>query len=529
MMENLWRFARMDIFLRHFQPKTPYGKQEKKEKKLHTDRESLEREFDRIEMFLEFIEKHKPEADRLEYHLSRIPELSVSISSAELHSEIYNTKKFLHNYASIISIAGKEIAGEFSLEYDPAGLLNLLGYDKDQEESFFIGERYSPELKYVREELRKINGKIDELKESRLEEIREKCGLDFRFQDFLVADETSISGLPDDLINIESYDNRSVRIKPRYSQSFYQVHNSAASLLDREKELEKVILISLAEEIEKDRSSIDKIVQGIKSLDVTLARARLARQFDCVRPEIAPLEPMVIKVLRFVPLEEDCREKNVEYTSLSAEFDCSNIVISGSNMGGKTVVLSTILFAQLLVQQGFFVPATGFRTDLYDKINLIGDSRGEGGSGLSSYGEEIMSLIRSSGNGRILYLVDEFARTTNSLESYALNCALLESFSRSSGLRSFSSTHQDRLPDFKNTSYWAMRGLDHGKYGKYFHSDYNGDLDERISLINSFMDYSLAPRNSGTAGRDALKIADILGLDGKLIALAEKYIKKQEK
>jgi DNA mismatch repair ATPase MutS len=146
-------------------------------------------------------------------------------------------------------------------------------------------------------------------------------------------------------------------------------------------------------------------------------------------------------------------------------------------------------------------------------------------SGLSSFGEEIMNLINSDEQGTTLYIIDEFARTTNSSEGKALYSALLNWFSDNKQIYSFSSTHHEALPLLKNVSYWQMNGLDYEKYKKYYHKDYNSDLNERISLINDFMDYGVYESDKK---RDALKIANILGLNSKILEYAEKYIKKQE-
>nr|WP_281389014.1 hypothetical protein [Spirochaeta isovalerica] len=265
-------------------------------------------------------------------------------------------------------------------------------------------------------------------------------------------------------------------------------------------------------------------------MDLTLARADAAIKFRCIKPEISHNGFILASNLRFLPVEENCLNERVPYTPLSAEFDAPHIVISGSNMGGKTVVLKTLLFAQILSQMGFFVPATRFKTILFRSFNLIGDKLGTGVNGLSSFGEEIMSLIEGAAEGRTLYIIDEFARTTNSAEALALNSALLKSFSGRKETWSFSSTHQENLPELENISYWTMRGLDYLKYGEYFHSNFKGDLSERIRLINKYMDYRIEPRAAGAVNsRDALKIADILGLDSQLIGYAEKYMEKQEK
>ena len=119
-------------------------------------------------------------------------------------------------------------------------------------------------------------------------------------------------------------------------------------------------------------------------------------------------------------------------------------------MGGKTILLKTVLFCQLLAQRGLFVPAENFSTVVFQSINLIGNDLSDAYNGLSSFGDEIMNLVESENRDKTLYIVDEFARTTNSTEGKALYSALLQWFTENGRIYSFSSTHQENLPDLEN-------------------------------------------------------------------------------
>lgn len=529
MTDRIFNFARLDQFLENFEPQSPMGRREKAEKKIYFKTDELLIRFKRIDILMDFIKEEGEKRDKIEYHLKRVPIVGKSFAKGELRSELHNIKKILHNYRSIRELLDTELIEEFSLFYNPDDLLSYLGYEEDQRESFFVNDSFSPELKKTRSELRKINDKLNIIKEHRINQIRETYSFDFRFNDFLVIDESAVPADSERLIYVEPYDSSSVIVKPQLGQEYYGVHNSAKEFLERERDLEEQVLLSLAQRVEVDRKEIEFCIRSLTELDLSIAKAALAIRYDCVRPVFKEKGVINVKRLRFTPLEESCLSEKKSYTPLTAPFDAHSIVISGSNMGGKTIVLKTLLFAQLLAQMGFYVPAECFETILFQSINLIGDTYDRGDSGLSSYGEEIMSFINSRKRGKTLYIIDEFARTTNSVEAYALNSALLEVFSESPDVWSFSSTHQENLPDFENISFWLMEGLDYEKYGKYFHSDFNSDLADRTALINNFMDYRIKPKTSRSQrSRDALKIADILGLDSRMIKYAEKYIKKQE-
>jgi DNA mismatch repair protein MutS2 len=531
LIEKLFEFSELDQFLQNYSPMSPYGKIDKNEKKFFTEPDQLNLNFDLIENMINFVKNHSHKSDKIEYHLSRIPQLSMSLNNGNIRSELFNVKKFLHNYKEISLLLDSERSTLFSFEFQSDSLLKFLGHEVNQEETFYLNDSYSQELKDIRKHLHEIDLKLSDIKETRIEKIRQNLGLDFRFHDFLVINESELSSGQDvdSIIYIEPYDNSSVLVKPVFGQEYFHIHNSRKELLEQERLCERGILELLKKNIEAEQTTLETYINNVKSIDTILAKARMAIQFHCVRPVLALNDNIQFEELVYVPLQLKCLENNRKYASLSVSFDNRNIVVTGSNMGGKTVLLKSIAFCQLLVQYGFFVPAKGISTTLFNSLNLIGNINDESLNGLSSFGVEIMNMNDADLSGRTLFIVDEFARTTNSVEAYGLNSALLQWFSERKSVYSFSSTHQDNLPGLPNISYWTMKGLDYEKYSRYYHKDFSGDLNERINLINDYMDYGVEPQKESDIRKDALKIADILGLDSEIITNAKKYINKQEK
>ena len=59
----------------------------------------------------------------------------------------------------------------------------------------------------------------------------------------------------------------------------------------------------------------------------------------------------------------------------------------------------------------------------------------------------------------------------------------------------------------------------------YYKSQSSYDFAERIRLINSFMRYEIEHDINRDSSYDALKIAEILGLDDNIIKEAKKFLK----
>jgi hypothetical protein len=80
---------------------------------------------------------------------------------------------------------------------------------------------------------------------------------------------------------------------------------------------------------------------------------------------------------QYLPLANKCAEMGTVYTPLNAKFDTKTIVVTGSNMGGKTMLLKTIGFMQVLTQMGFYIPAKKFKTAVFENIHYIGEDLSE--------------------------------------------------------------------------------------------------------------------------------------------------------
>ena len=137
------------------------------------------------------------------------------------------------------------------------------------------------------------------------------------------------------------------------------------------------------------------------------------------------------------------------------------LVISGSNTGGKTVVLKTVGLLAVLAHCGCAVPASpgtefprlsSLHADIGDNQTLIGS--------LSTFSSHIMHLRRILGRARPdgLVLLDELGTGTDPKEGAALGIAILQVLSRR-GSWVLCSTHLGEIsrwalshPHFKNAS-----------------------------------------------------------------------------
>jgi DNA mismatch repair ATPase MutS len=305
---------------------------------------------------------------------------------------------------------------------------------------------------------------------------------------------------------------------------FFAKTEERENLIITETELEQEVLLSLSAEVKKQIAEIERAINDVENIDVYLAKARMVQVIELTSP-ILTEEALNIEVMdgHFLPLEKHCSEKGLRYQPLDVIFDNQTIVIKGSNMGGKTVFLQTIGFLQLISQMGFWVPAKRFRSRIFKHIHSIGIEHNSGEiQGLSSFGKEVyqLSTVLNTFDEPVLVLIDEFGRTTNSMEGEALTVALLETFSGKSTVNAFLSTHFTHLPLTGKASVYRMKGLNYDTFEEEYSRSENLDLSSRIKLLNLHNDYSVVKDTADLPRYDALKIAESIGLNKELIKRA---------
>lgn len=190
-------------------------------------------------------------------------------------------------------------------------------------------------------------------------------------------------------------------------------------------------------------------------------------------------------------------------------------------MSGKTVLLQTVAALQLAAQMGFFVPARRFETAVYGRLCCVAGPPDEEKAGLGSFGREVSALVealRPAGKRTLLFL-DEFARSTGSVEAGALLAGLIERLCAEGGVRALLATHCAGLPRLAGASFHRMKGLDRRKFEAASRGAGRA-VDERVKLLHRSSDYRLVADAGGARGGDALYIAGVLGLGSDIIRAA---------
>ena len=141
-------------------------------------------------------------------------------------------------------------------------------------------------------------------------------------------------------------------------------------------------------------------------------------------------------------------------TTIELESEARELVITGPNTGGKTVVLKTVGLLALMAQSGIPVPADRAELPVFDAVLAdIGDYQSIE-QNLSTFSAHVTNIdvISRTATPQSLVLLDELGSATDPEEGAALAVAIAERF-RHIGCVAIISTHHTSLKVFgANTS-----------------------------------------------------------------------------
>jgi len=234
--------------------------------------------------------------------------------------------------------------------------------------------------------------------------------------------------------------------------------NELRQLVSEEKYEVERILRDLSLKVAVRREDIDRNVVLIAELDLVLAKARYSLRSKAVEPQVPAEGPPVIKLIeaRHPLLGEKAVPLSVEIGK-----DFSSLVITGPNMGGKTVALKTIGLLSAMALSGLPLPASDQSSvPLFDGIFAdIGDEQSIEQT-ISTFSWHVGNIVRiiNGSTSKSLVLLDELGTSTDPAEGSALARSILLHL-QSRRTMTVATTHMDDLkafahstPGFRNAS-----------------------------------------------------------------------------
>ena len=218
--------------------------------------------------------------------------------------------------------------------------------------------------------------------------------------------------------------------------------------LEEAKEVRR-ILAALSAQVGEEAEAIVRTVEVLAQVDLVLARARYAEQFNAVEPIFVPFRPAEDapgSVMHIQGARHPLLGSTVVPIDIIFDADTWVLVITGPNTGGKTVSLKTAGLMALMAQSGLQLPAEDARLSVFTGIYAdIGDEQSIEQS-LSTFSSHMTNTINilEVADARALVLLDEVGAGTDPAEGSALARALLTHL-RDRGVTTIVTTHHPEL------------------------------------------------------------------------------------
>ena len=201
------------------------------------------------------------------------------------------------------------------------------------------------------------------------------------------------------------------------------------------------ILEELSDTLRPHAAEIANNAWIIGHLDLIKAKYRFMRDYKAVVPEVSGNRSIQLLQLRH-PLIENAVANDLHFTE-----DLTEIVITGPNTGGKTIMLKTLGLAQIMAQSGLPILADpGSRVGIFSQVFAdIGDEQSieQSLSTFSSHMTNIVSILNQVDTASLI-LLDELGAGTDPQEGAGLAIAILEDL-RLRGIKTMATTHYPEL------------------------------------------------------------------------------------
>ena len=458
----------------------PFGQERIRHLRFYTpdERGELETELGNVERAAAAAGGLKDTYDRIMIVLCQLKDIRTSLrrcAEGEVpdHVELFEIKGYLQRLESLIPLLA-EMDASVRLEgislHDPAPALAVLDPDNTRSRGFYIPDGATPMLREIRQAKKQV------------EEQLYHAGTDAE-RDDLRMKRTRICA-----------EEESEEMKVRRAMG--------------------AALAPMVPDLLADADTVGR-------LDFLIQKALFAVRFGGVRPEITDtaleLEDMVNP-----ELVDLLAEKGRRFVPVSIALDRGATVITGANMGGKSVAMKTVALNALLFHAGFLVCAKRAKMPLFHSVKMLFDDLQSIQSGLSGFGSEIVEFQKALDEverGYSLFLLDEFARGTNPDEGAVIVQAVTRYLNGVNAV-SLLTTHYDKVAEHARVHYQiiGLRDVD----PEQIRGELAATAEDGVAVIARHMNYGLyRVEGKSDCPRDALNICRMLSLKPEILRRIE--------
>jgi DNA mismatch repair protein MutS2 len=375
-----------------------------------------------------------------------------------------------------------------------------------------LADNASPELGRIRREQERQKKQIEESLRATLRKLASEGAtqedlITIRGDRFVIPVRAELKRRVSGVVHGVSSSGQTVYLEPLET---IEQNNELVRLIEEEQAEIHRIFMALTRQVGGYAHELIEGARVLALVDSLQARARFARDYNCVAPTITP-DLLHLEAARHPMLERHLRQTGGRVVPLTLELTASErqLIISGPNTGGKTVTLKTTALLAMMAQAGLPVPATAASFPVFTAFLAdIGDAQSIEAE-LSTFSAHITNLDRLSrlANDKSLVLLDELGSSTDPEEGSALAVAIASHF-LTAGAWTLISTHHTSL------------------------KVYAANTDGVLNAAAGVDELTLAPNYQlrlGVPGASAgIQTAERIGLNAAIIAAARQRLGSQQ-
>ena len=279
----------------------------------------------------------------------------------------------------------------------------------------------TPKLRHIRRRLgplrNEIRDRLTGLMDRHADALQDKL-ITIRRERYVIPVRSSFENQVPGIVVDSSASQQTVFIEPA---SVVPLNNELAKLLIEDEQEVTRILAELARMV-IDEPDLEPTLHATAELDLVAAKASLAREWNLNRPVISLTGEYELLALQH-PLVQDCVPNDLRLDSHRRL-----LLITGPNMGGKTVTLKSLGLASVMMHAGLYVKASTAKIPVLEGVLVdMGDGQSITES-LSTFAAHLRNLgrILEHATPNTLVLIDELGSGTDPTEGAALSQAILE-------------------------------------------------------------------------------------------------------
>jgi len=304
------------------------------------------------------------------------------------------------------------------------------------------------ELRKLKSQTESIIKEIEERERQRTGITSLKVGYNNVFGYYIEVSKPNLHLIPENYIRKQTLVNAERFITP-------ELKEFEEKILSAQEKIEKIeyeIFTNLRQFITNNARRIMKTAEKIALIDILQSLASVALERGYTKPKVKEGFSIHIEEGKHPVLEKFLEEDFIPNTTTLTPENYI-LIVTGPNMGGKSVFLRQTALITLMAQIGSFVPAKKAEIGVVDRVFSRVGAADNLSKGLSTFMMEMVETanILKNATKNSLIILDEIGRGTSTYDGMSIARAVVEYISEKLSAKTLFATHYHELTELEGT------------------------------------------------------------------------------